>query len=112
MLLIGIYCAYDLMVALYTAWDFTTDDAYISWYYARQLVSGKGLFWHVTLPPVEGYSNFLWLMIAALVIKLQLPLVSSMKVISCCSLGLALLFLYRLARLFVALCYPYYLFFI
>lgn len=99
-LLIAIYCAYDLMVALYTAWDFTTDDAYISWYYARQLVSGKGLFWHATLPPVEGYSNFLWLMIAALVIKLQLPLVSSMKVISCCSLGLALLFLYRLARLF------------
>lgn len=99
-LLIAIYCAYDLMVALYTAWDFTTDDAYISWYYARQLASGKGLLWHATLPPVEGYSNFLWIIIAASVIKLQLPLVSSMKVISCCSLGLSLLFLYRLARLF------------
>ncbi|KGP63283.1 protein LphB [Legionella norrlandica] len=100
--LIATYCIYDLTISLYTAWDFTTDDAYISWYYARQLVKGNGLLWHVSLPPVEGYSNFLWVMIAALVIKLQLPLVTTMKIISSCSLGFALLFLYRLARLFLS----------
>lgn len=99
-ILIALYCIYDLIISLYTAWDFTTDDAYISWYYARQLANGNGLLWHTTLTPVEGFSNFLWVMIAALVIKLQLPLVATMKAISCCSLGLSLLFLYRLARLF------------
>ncbi len=94
------YCAYYLIISLAAAWGFTTDDAYISWFYAHQLVHGHGLHWQDMMPPVEGYSNFLWVMLAALVIKLQWPLVLSIKWISVISLGMGLSYLYRLSRLF------------
>ena len=98
--LLAIFCAYDLITTIVSIWGFTTDDAYISWVYARQLVNGNGLQWHVDLPRVEGYSNFLWIIIASLVIKLKLPVVITIKIISCFSLGAGLFFLYRLGRLF------------
>ncbi|MDR3442879.1 MAG: protein LphB [Legionella sp.] len=98
--LLGIYSIYYLMVSLSVVWGFTTDDAYISLLYARQLADGKGLYWHELMPLVEGYSNFLWVLIASAVIKLQCPLVCTMKWISVFSLGLGLIFLYRLGRLF------------
>lgn len=96
------YCSYYLIFSLYAAWDFTTDDAYISWFYARQLVNGNGLYWHQLMSPVEGYSNFLWVLVASLVIKMHWPLVLTMKWISVSSLGVGLIFLYRLARLFLS----------
>lgn len=99
LLLVG-YCAYDLTTTVYRIWDFTTDDAYISWFYASQLVNGEGLVWHANNPPVEGYSNFLWIMMSALVIKTQLPLLPTIKWVSIVSLSMGLLFLYRFARLF------------
>lgn len=98
--LLALYCAYYLIVSLNAAWGFTTDDAYISWLYARQLVQGHGLQWHELLPRVEGYSNFLWVMLSSLVLKLQWPLADTMKWISCFSLVAGLIFLYRLGRLF------------
>ncbi|MCL9685202.1 protein LphB [Legionella maioricensis] len=97
---IAVFCAYDLIATIISIWDFTTDDAYISWVYARQLVNGNGLHWHVDLPRVEGYSNFLWIIIAAFVIKCKLPLITTIKFISCFSLGAGLFFLYRIGRLF------------
>ena len=42
------------------------DDAMISMTYARNLAEGFGLRWHAALPPVEGYTNFLWTLIMAL----------------------------------------------
>lgn len=98
--LILIYCLFDLTRSITTAWPFTTDDAFISWGYAQELVNGNGLVWHPLLPRVEGYSNFLWVMIAALIISLKLPLITSIKIISCVSLGAGLFFLYRFGRLF------------
>jgi hypothetical protein len=95
-----IFCSYDLITTIISIWDFTTDDAYISWFYARQLVNGNGLLWHADLPRVEGYSNFLWIIIAAFIMKFKLPLITTIKFISCFSLGAALVFLYRLGRLF------------
>lgn len=99
-ILLAIYCAYDVANGLIAAWGFTTDDVYISLVYARQLVSGKGLLWPGSTFPVEGYSNFLWVLIAALAIKLKFPLIASMKIISCLCLGAGLVFMYRLGRLF------------
>ncbi len=41
--------------------DYTVDDAYISLRYARNLRDGMGLtFSAADRPPVEGYTNFLW----------------------------------------------------
>ena len=46
------------------AWrfDFLCDDAFISFRYARNLALGEGLRYNPGLPPVEGYSNFLWVL--------------------------------------------------
>lgn len=49
---------------------------------------------------MEGYSNFLWIIIAYLILKLKVPLIVSIKVISCLSLAGALICLFRFARLF------------
>jgi len=52
-------------------------DAYISFRYARNLARGKGLVFNDG-ERVEGYSNFLWVLILSLLFKLgfDLPLVS------------------------------------
>jgi hypothetical protein len=44
--------------------DYTSDDAYISYRYARNLSEGQGLVWNPG-ERVEGYSNFLWVMVLA-----------------------------------------------
>jgi hypothetical protein len=98
--IILLYIIYDSVAALVTSWNFTTDDAYISWIYARHLVEGKGLVWNSQLPIVEGYSNTLWVLISALILSLKLPLLTCIKSISCACLTAALFFLYRLSRLF------------
>ena len=87
-----------LAVSCYHAWGFTTDDAFISWRYAKHLAEGYGLRWNPTNPPVEGYSNFSWVMLASLFIKLGLPVTIAIKCFSCISLAAALLFLYQLSR--------------
>ncbi|GIV97972.1 MAG: hypothetical protein KatS3mg057_2629 [Herpetosiphonaceae bacterium] len=46
-----------------------TDDAFISFRYAYNLVAGHGLIYNVG-ERVEGYTNFLWTMLAALTIAL------------------------------------------
>lgn len=50
------------------AWHFAfvCDDAYISLRYARHLAAGEGLRFNVgENPPVEGYSNLLWVLLLA-----------------------------------------------
>lgn len=42
--------------------DWIVDDAGITFAYARNLVAGHGLVSQPGLPPVEGFSNFLWLL--------------------------------------------------
>ena len=101
-IIFAVYCTYYLIVSLAAAWGFTTDDAYITWLYARQLAEGEGISWPALLPRVEGYSNFLWLLMASLSFKLHWPVVLTMKWVSVVSLGLGLVFLYRLSRLFLS----------
>ena len=62
--------------ALYLAC--VAEDAFISFRFARNLVEGHGLLWNPGEPPVEGYTNFLWLMLCALLLRLGLdPVVGS-----------------------------------
>lgn len=45
---------------------FVTDDAFISFRYAKYLAQGHGLRFNLgDEPPVEGYSNFLWVLVCA-----------------------------------------------
>jgi hypothetical protein len=52
---------------------FMTDDAYISLRYSQRLIEGHGLTWNDTRP-VEGYTNFLWVLICAGLGALGMPL--------------------------------------
>jgi len=50
-------------------WSHTSDDAYISFRYARNLVEGHGLVYNPG-DQVEGYTNFLWVLVAAVPLAL------------------------------------------
>ncbi|MCP4203972.1 MAG: hypothetical protein GY769_18800 [bacterium] len=52
-------------VSLSAAWSNTADDAYITLRYARHLAEGQGISWNPGEPPVEGYSNFLFVLLGA-----------------------------------------------
>ncbi len=60
--------------ALAWRFDFLCDDAYISFRYAANLAGGLGLCFNPgEQPPVEGYSNLLWVLALAAGIGLDLP---------------------------------------
>ena len=56
-----------LVVLALHAWSyrFLTDDAFISFRYARNLAEGHGLVFNPGFERVEGYTNFLWVLILA-----------------------------------------------
>lgn len=45
--------------------DYTMDDSYITYRYARHIADGHGIVWNVGEPPVEGYTNFAWMILLA-----------------------------------------------
>lgn len=57
-----------IAAALALAWQrrFVLDDAFITLRYAGHLVQGLGLVWNPGEQPLEGYTNFLWLLWSAL----------------------------------------------
>jgi len=56
-----------LLLAHSWLYRFLTDDAFISFRYSVNLAHGQGLVFNPGMERVEGYSNFLWvLMLAAL----------------------------------------------
>ncbi|MBL7479785.1 protein LphB [Legionella bononiensis] len=57
---------YLLVLQIQAIWPFTIDDMYISLRYARNWASGDGLLWNLDSPPVEGYSNFSFVVLGAL----------------------------------------------
>ena len=59
----GIWAAYLLLARHF--W-FVSDDAFITFRYARNWVGGHGLRYNLgEHPPVEGFSNFLWVVVSA-----------------------------------------------
>jgi hypothetical protein len=87
---------------LISAWAFNTDDAYISLRYARHLAEGHGIVWNIgEYPPVEGYTNFLFVILGAGAIHFGLDPLLALKIFSSCSLGITCIALYRIARLWV-----------
>ncbi|MGD8608430.1 MAG: hypothetical protein PVH21_14130 [Myxococcales bacterium] len=60
-LLVGFVAAAALIVHARSYPVLTYDDAFISLRYAQRLVEGHGLTW-TDGPPVEGYSNLLWVL--------------------------------------------------
>src|SRR2546422_6324150 len=54
-----------LLLAHSAVYWFLTDDAFISFRYARNLRQGHGLVFNPGFERVEGYTNFLWVMVLA-----------------------------------------------
>src|SRR3989304_2142112 len=67
---IGLALSLCLLAAHAGYYWFLTDDAYISFRYARNLARGAGLVFNPGGEPVEGYTNFLWVVLLAGVARL------------------------------------------
>jgi arabinofuranosyltransferase len=76
-----------------------TEDAYITFHYARNLVSGHGLVWNIGEAPVEGYTNFLWLLICAAVLSLGIDLPSASQWLGVTASLATLIMVFRCALL-------------
>lgn len=51
-----------LVIGLWACWSVTVDDAYITYRYTTNLAHGAGPTWNPGGAPVEGYTNFLWML--------------------------------------------------
>lgn len=91
-----------LVIILLTllAWSnrFITDDAFISFRYAENLVNGNGLTWNPG-ERVEGYTNFLWTLLMSIPIYLRIDPVKSCYVLGMVFFSFSLIFTYKLSNL-------------
>lgn len=77
-------------LALVARFNFLCDDAFISFRYARNFASGLGLVFNPGVtPPVEGYSEFLWVLLISVAERLGLDAGVFARVLSIAS-GVAL----------------------
>lgn len=75
------------------SYNYVVDDAYISYRYARNLVDGHGLVFNPG-ERVEGYTNFLWVMMTALGMQAGLDPVHLTKVLCFAFSAMTLIVLY------------------
>lgn len=61
-------------------WNYEMDDAFITFKFAENLAQGHGLVFNIGSEPIEGYSNFLWLLVLSLVFKFGGPVVLAAKI--------------------------------
>lgn len=69
-LLLLLVVFYLFVLQLCAIWPFTIDDMYIPLRYAKHWAEGSGLVWNVKEAPVEGYSNFSFVVIARIALAL------------------------------------------
>ena len=68
-----------LLIAHCLRWNYTVDDAYISFRYAENLLGGRGLVYNAG-ERVEGYTNFLWVLLVAVPAALHISPVVATKI--------------------------------
>ncbi len=61
------------LIFIFVFWDYSIDDAFITFRYAENFADGFGLSFNPNEKAVEGYSNFLWLLIMSLIYRIGLP---------------------------------------
>ena len=89
---------------LHVVWlQVVAEDAYISFRFAQNFVNGHGLVWNIGEEPVEGYTNFLWVMVSAAILKLGLNIEVFSVVLGCVASALTILVCYDWARQFMKL---------
>lgn len=75
-----------------------TEDAFITFRFARHVADGHGFVWNIGEPPIEGYTGFLWLLMSAAAAKAGLDLPRTAQVIGTLAGGATLLLAYLAGR--------------
>ena len=78
-------------------WNFTIDDAFISFRYAKNFFLNQEIVFNIGEPPVEGYSNFLWVLWMALSFVINIEIIFFSKISGLIFCHLSVLMLYKLA---------------
>lgn len=101
-ILVAAIIAWRTTIQVVANWAFTADDAYITLRYARHLADGHGVVWNIgEAVPVEGYSNFLFVVLGAAAMKLGLDPVLVLKLAGVISLAGTCAMLWWLTRCWV-----------
>ncbi len=82
---------------LYIGQGYWLDDSFISFRYARNMIEGHGLVYNVG-DPVEGYTNFLWTLVAALGLLLGIEPIHFTQAVSVLAQAATLWALYEIGR--------------
>lgn len=96
--LLALFFIYLIVFQLIAIWPFTLDDSYISLRYAKNWAAGYGLVWNIGEAPVEGYSNFSFVVLASLAIRLGLEPLIMLKSMGVLGLILSTAAVYFLTR--------------
>jgi hypothetical protein len=75
-----------------------TEDAFITYRFASNWVAGHGLVWNPSEAPVEGYTNFLWLVVCSGLLLLDIDLPFATQAIGLAASVGVLVLTWRLAR--------------
>lgn len=79
--------------------NFTQDDAFISFRYVKNFTQGSGLVFNAG-ERVEGYTNFLWIIILSVFSELGLNIIVISKILGVASGCISLFLLYEISGLF------------
>ncbi|CAM4484985.1 MAG: hypothetical protein LEGION0403_FIIPPAGN_01607 [Legionella sp.] len=96
--ILALLAIYLFVFQVQAIWPFTIDDMYISLRYAKNWASGNGLLWNVHASPVEGYSNFSFVVLAAFALLLKVDPVIVLKAAGVLGLFFTCYFLYLITR--------------
>ena len=77
---------------------FVQDDAFISFRYAEHFAHGQGLTWNVGEPPIEGFTNMLFVLLLAAAIRLGSDPIVASAAIGLVSFVLSLLATHKIAE--------------
>ena len=92
LLIIGIFVVHALSL------NFTQDDAFISYRYVKNFVNGQGLVFNPG-ERVEGYTNFLWIILLSIFVKFGLDIIVVSKILGIASGCMALFIIYKISVL-------------
>lgn len=90
------------IIAFQVAWPFTADDSFITFRYSKHLAEGYGITWNIGEPPLEGYSNFTYMLFAAFLYYFHLPVIEIIRWFSLGCFVLTGVMIYRTMRLWVS----------
>ncbi|EJL75960.1 ArnT family glycosyltransferase [Chryseobacterium populi] len=83
-----IVCVIIFLGSCFCYYPFISDDSLISLRYAQRFIDGKGLSWNDG-DPVEGYSNFLWILGVSFLGQLGIDLIMAARILGLlCSVGI------------------------